>query len=309
MHRLIFFALFATLARATLAEVTIHLVASDDASKVRFCVEGLSQESLDALRQLPAEHLTRHFKLFVNPADTEGTVPSVLGDCSLRGEQIIFQPRFGLSAGQTYLAEFLSPLTDHDRTKATFRISAATRAGTTKVDAIYPSTSELPQNVLRFYLHFSAPMQQGNVYRFIRILRENGEKLVLPFLELSEELWDRSGTRLTLLLDPGRIKRGLVPREEDGAILEVGKKYRLKVHADWPDARGLPLGSETTKEFIVKNEDFSQPNPLEWKVIIPSDFDSDPSNSTVSGKFDLKALKRSLQVVFPGNRSRVELRF
>ena len=47
-----------------------------------------------------------------------------------------------------------------------------------------------------------------------------------PFLELDEELWSPDGTRFTLVFDPGRIKRGLKPREEAGPILEAGKSYQ-----------------------------------------------------------------------------------
>ncbi len=286
MHRLFLVALFAISARATLAEVTIHLVASDQAPTSRFCVKGLSPQTLQSLEQLPAERLSEHFKLFVATIGEDPSVPSVLGDCSIDREQLIFQPRFGLSAGQTYRAEFLAPLAERPTTKATFHIPEATRAEKTTLDAIYPSASELPQNVLRFYLHFSAPMKQGGVYRFISISHENGEQLALPFLEISEELWDQTGTRLTLLLDPSRVKRGLVAREEDGAILERGKKYRLRVSAAWPDVHGMPLGSDAIKEFTVTNEDFSQPNPREWSVSIASGSDSDFS-------------RRSVQLVFP----------
>ncbi len=297
MHRLIVFALFAILARATHAEVTIQLVPSADASKGCVCVEGLSPESLQALRQLPVELLSRHFKVFVQTPSEVRSMPSVLGEYTIEGEHLIFRPRYGLTNSQKYHAEFYSPFSDRVTIHADFQVPAAALAEPTKVDAIYPSTSELPQNVLRFYLHFSAPMQQGNVYRHIEISQMNGERLAFPFLELSEELWDRSGTRLTLLLDPGRVKQGLVPREEDGAIFEIGRKYRLTVRANWLDAQGSPLGTETTKDFTVTKEDFSQPNPLDWKIVVPSK--PRPAKAVKSGTANSSVQSHSLQVVFP----------
>ena len=36
------------------------------------------------------------------------------------------------------------------------------------------------------------------------------EAIELPFLEIDEELWDPAMMRLTLFIDPGRIKRGAV---------------------------------------------------------------------------------------------------
>src|SRR5206468_10702471 len=91
------------------------------------------------------------------------------------------------------------------------------------------------------YLHFSAPMSRGEVYRRVRLLGEGDRPVDRPFLEIGEELWDPDGTRLTLLFDPGRIKRGLVPRKEEGPILEEGRAYTLVVDPAWPDAQGRPL--------------------------------------------------------------------
>ena len=60
------------------------------------------------------------------------------------------------------------------------------------------------------------------------------------FLELEDELqW--SLTRLTLLLDPARVKRGLKPNLDEGRALEAGKRYQLVIDQQWPDATGRPL--------------------------------------------------------------------
>ncbi len=78
------------------------------------------------------------------------------------------------------------------------------------------------------------------------LLNEKGRKLDVPFLEVGEELWDPTGTRLTLLLDPGRIKRGLKPREDLGPILEAGsevhtgRRSRLARRDGPPVAGGIP---------------------------------------------------------------------
>ena len=61
------------------------------------------------------------------------------------------------------------------------------------------------------------------------------------YLELDQELWDPSGTRFTLFFDPGRIKRGLKPREELGPALEENKQYALAISREWRDAKGNRL--------------------------------------------------------------------
>ncbi len=72
--------------------------------------------------------------------------------------------------------------------------------------------------------------------------------------------------RLTLLLDPARVKRGLVPREQHGAIFYVGKKYRLTIRSEWLDANAFPLEAVATKEFQIIEPDFEQPNPEKWTI-------------------------------------------
>src|SRR4029077_13312670 len=136
----------------------------------------------------------------------------------------------------------------------------------TVVEHVYPSTNKLPENQLKFYLHFSAPMSRGEAYRHIHLLQANGKEVDLPFLELDEELWDPEGKRFTLFFDPGRIKRGLKPREEVGPALEEGKSYTLVIDRQWQDAQGTPLKEFFRKAFSVSPPDDRQPDVNTWKV-------------------------------------------
>ena len=112
-------------------------------------------------------------------------------------------------------------------------------------------------------------MSQGEAYGHIHLLDEKGKEVELPFLVLDEELWDHSGTRLTLFIDPGRIKRGVKPREDVGPSLEAGKRFSLVIDRDWADAEGRPLVRAFRKEFLVGPPDVTQPTPKEWKVVAP----------------------------------------
>ena len=64
---------------------------------------------------------------------------------------------------------------------------------------------------------------------------------MLPFVELEQELWNRDQTRLTLLFDPGRIKRGVKPNVDMGPVLLEGHRYTLVIDRDLKDANGAPL--------------------------------------------------------------------
>ena len=82
-----------------------------------------------------------------------------------------------------------------------------TGGSTTLVTAVYPSAQVLPENLLRFYIHFSAPMSRGEAYRHVRLLDAAGKAVDLPFLELDQELWDPDGKRFTGFMYHERWRR------------------------------------------------------------------------------------------------------
>ena len=89
------------------------------------------------------------------------------------------------------------------------------------------------------------------------------------FLELGEELWDPAMRRFTLLCDPGRVKRGLVPREELGPVLAAGQDYTLVIDEDWLDANGQQLASGARKSFHVLTADEVPIDLATWKITAP----------------------------------------
>lgn len=247
---------------SAVADVKLQLT-TDKVTKstvVQAC--GLSDGELLEVSGLSPDKLAPILRLFVKNSREAGQ--PVLGSCTLDDRCLIFAPRFPLEPGVIYVAEFQRDTAPAVRQELS--ITKPTLAPSTRIATVYPTAEILPQNLLKFYLHFTAPMSQGEAYRFIELSTVDGKVLEHPFLEIAEELWDRSGQRLTLLLDPGRVKRGLVPREEDGPILLAGQRYRLTIKADWPDARGVPLASGFVKSFHVAGEDFKQPDPANWSI-------------------------------------------
>ncbi len=169
----------------------------------------------------------------------------------------------------------------------------------TAVTAVYPSAPVLPENLLRFYIHFSAPMSRGEAYRRIRLLDAAGKRVADPFLELEQELWSGDGRRFTLLFDPGRIKRGLKPREELGPVLEEGHAYVLVIDRGWIDAAGQPLESEFRRPFQVGPPDQASPSPRDWIVRAPGAGTRDPLEIRFPEPLD-NALARRLITVEDG---------
>jgi hypothetical protein len=207
-------------------------------------------------------------------------VPPMLGSYAVHGTNVRFTPKFPLKPGLYYCVEYFPPpareVDSPARYEQVFAIPAAARGEPAKVTAVYPSADELPENQLRFYVHFSAPMSRGEAYSHLQLLKENGEPVDLPFLEIGEELWDTSGKRLTLLIDPGRIKRGLKPREEAGPVLEDGHKYTLVITAGWRDESGQRLAADFAKKFMAGPAIEKAIEPKEWKVLPPAAGTRDP---------------------------------
>ena len=169
--------------------------------------------------------------------------------------------------------------------------------GRHEVTAVYPTSDVLPENLLRLYVHFSTPMRRGQVRESIKLIGENGEKIINPFLNLAIELWDRDERRLTLLLDPGRIKRGVGPNVRVGAPLQRGKRYTLVIRQDMKDYRGKPLDRTFTKSFIVQAPIRLALLPEKWITGLPKAKSQEPLILEFSRIMDRPLLFRSLAVL------------
>lgn len=227
--------------------------------------------------------------------------PPLAGEYGQVGETLTFKPRYPLQRGVKYRAVVHPegiPADDGERYAAVEETFLLPKPQTvpTVVEHVYPTRDELPENLLRFYFHFSAPMSQGGVYQYVRLLDAAGKPVESPFLELDQELWDADGRRFTLLIDPGRIKRGLKPREDLGPALEQGKSYTLEIDRAWPDANGEPLKETYRKRFRVAAPDETQPDPKTWKVEAPAAGKAGPLAVTFLKPLDHAMLGRVLWV-------------
>jgi hypothetical protein len=231
------------------------------------------------------------FKLYAG----EGDVPPLLGTCSVENDKISFRPRYPIGPGMRVRAVFHPP--GNAPVEAEFHTpDAAPKTPTTIVSNVYPSTSVLPENQLKLYVCFSAPMQKGDAWRHIRLLDAQGRPVDLPFLELDQELWNPEGTRLTVLFDPGRIKRGVRPLEESGPSIEAGKSYTLAVDSSWLDGNGAPLASEFRKQFRVGPADRDPIDPAKWRISAPRAGSLEPLVLDFPESLDYALLQRLLTV-------------
>jgi len=231
--------------------------------------------------------------LTVRVADADAGLPALLGRCSWTGNALRFTPRFPFVPGTRYEAVFRPPQGKALTAKHTIPEPGA--AGTA-VAHIYPDSEAVPENLLKFYLHFSAPMSRGDVYRHIHLRDAQGKAVELPFLELAEELWNPEMTRLTLFIDPGRVKREVKPLEDIGPALVAGQTFTLSIDAAWPDAAGRPLQQGAEKKFLVTVPDRTPPDAKTWRAAPPAAGGREPLRLTFPEPLDQALALRLITV-------------
>lgn len=193
----------------------------------------------------------------------------VLGEFEIDDDQITFEPLVPFTRGLKYeillddelLSEIDVPAGDFNAPELL---------------SIYPTQDTLPQNLLKMYLHFSEPMVEGRSLEYITFLRNNDDTLMGTFLDLKPELWNADGTVLTLWLDPGRIKRDLIPNQTLGTPLRANEKYTIHVRATWPGKNGAHLLRPFTKTFVTTQPDDVSPQPERWSIRVPASETNDP---------------------------------
>ncbi|MEM1348486.1 MAG: hypothetical protein AAGI01_08030 [Myxococcota bacterium] len=139
-----------------------------------------------------------------------------------------------------------------------------------RVEQVYPVSAEVPENILRFYVEFSEPMKEGDFLQHIRLTRvDTGEDLTGVFFDNIHELWSADRTRITLLVDPGRVKHGLMAHKERGRAFVDGGSYRLHILPSWESLRGAPLAAEHVHTFKARPERLVRLDPGSWCLKLP----------------------------------------
>lgn len=203
-----------------------------------------------------------------------------------------FLPRFGFVAGTSYT------LLIDDAPAGTIVCPAPPASGPPAVVAgLHPTAGRVPVNLLRVYVTFSRPMGEGRA-RSAVTLRDAGTGDVLrgAFLDMDPELWDPERRRLTLLLDPGRIKRGLAGHERAGYPLVEGRTVVLEVSTAWRDADGRPLGAGAQRRYVVGPPVRRRIDPAAWAVGAPAAGTREPLTVGFDRPLDRGLLEHALSV-------------
>lgn len=234
--------------------------------------------------------------LRVRPAGAAAVVaaPPMAGRLVVADGDVCFVPRFGFVPGTTYTATV-----DGTAVAVYLTLPRPDVPATVEVVAIHPTATVVPRNLLRCYVTFSAPMGDGDAAAHVHLVDDAGEVLPDALLPVEYELWDADRRRLTVLLDPARIKRGLVGHVEEGYPLRTGSPVRLVVDAGFRDARGAPLRGPAERRYQVGADLRGRVDPADWTLTAPAAGGADPLSVAFGRPLDHGLLRRCLRVLGP----------
>ena len=252
-------------------------------------IDGLGGDIVDSLGPTRGQEWTEVFSVFVTGARD---VPPVLGEYDIQNGSVRFTPRFPFFPGQAYRVVF--EYGEHFL-EATFTIPVPKSEPTTMVSRVFPSADLLPENLLKFYVYFSAPMAGGDVYEGVHLVDVNDQVVGDAFVRTEPELWDPAMQRLTLICHPGRIKRGLELNRRAGPPLRSGESFRLVVDK-LLDASGQTLAAVHEKVLTAGAADRVSPAPHRWHITTPPAGTSEPIRLDIGEPLDHALLKRLVAI-------------
>jgi hypothetical protein len=212
------------------------------------------------------------------------------------GGDICFVPRFPFVAGTTYAVAV-----GGTESAVIVRPRPDTPPTTEGLD-IRPNATVVPRNLLRLYVSFSDKMSEGYAADHVRLLDEAGQRVEGALLPSEQELWDGARRRLTVLLDPARIKRGLISHLETGYPLRTGEPFRLVVDEGFRDAGGRPLRVGFERRYEVGADERGRVDPAGWALDVPTASSREPLEVRFGRPLDHGLLARCLQVLDPEGR-------
>jgi len=255
------------------APPAIALTAPHDGTPAYVEVTGLPARTLSALQ---GARLTRDQWASVLRVAVDADAPAVLGEYAVVDGAIRFTPLFPFDQGRQYQVRFEparvpgAPAADIGAVETTIGRPASTAVPSTVVTRVYPTSDLVPENLLRMYVEFSAPMGRKSGVEYISLLDQTGKEIPGAVLPLDYEFWSPDHTRFTVFFDPGRVKKGILPNQQMGRPLEKGRAVTLVISREWRDEHGLPLKDEFRRVLRVGPTDTEPLDTAAWRIQSPA---------------------------------------
>jgi hypothetical protein len=244
--------------------------------------------------------LTREAWTTVLRIGVSADAPPVAGQYAIADGAVRFTPMFPLDPGRPYTVVFDPSAVPGGALAAVPKISrvvsipAGAASAPVTVASVYPTANAVPANLLRMYIEFSGPMGSRGGQEYITIKDARDQEIPDALLPLDTALWNPEHTRFTVLFDPGRVKRGILPNRRMGRPLTPGETFTLIVHAGWPDAHGVPTASTFQREYRVGPAIERGLDPRAWNVSTPPAGSREPLTVEFPWPLDRALLQRAL---------------
>ena len=262
-------------------------------------VTGLSEAERQALRKAAATWTNEEWSSLLRVTTGGADAPPIAGRYAVTA-MVEFQPVYAFDPGREYTVRLdparLPTSRPDSATSVIVSLPPAAAAAPTTVTRVLPTAGVVPENALRFYIEFSAPMSRQPGIDFVHLLDDTGREVKNAFLPLDADFWNHDHTRYTVFLDPGRVKRGILPNEQMGRALRAGREYSLIVDSTWRDAHGAPLAKSYRRTFRAGPADLSAIGMKGWALHAPGSGTRDPLVVTFPRALDHGLLQRALGV-------------
>jgi methionine-rich copper-binding protein CopC len=199
----------------------------------------------------------------------KGPEVPMLARLEWKGDRAVLTPQAALTPGRSYLATFDGPKVGPSLSRVTcrYRVPVDSSSSHGAVAALYPADSQVPANLLKFYLVFSTPMAEGHLFEHLRLLDAAGHPISQAFREV--ELWSDGHRRATVWISPGRTKQSLGLSEALGPVLRPQQQYTFELTPGMTDATGHALSTGIRHPFRTGGFDRQQPRIAGWRIAAP----------------------------------------
>jgi hypothetical protein len=277
----------------------IALTAPGDGGTPYVEVTGLDDDTVDAIEsaRLTQEQWNAVLRVAVGPDAS----PMLGAHAVVRGT-LRFTPAFPFDPGRQYEVRF-----DPSRAPGSAERSAPPLVATvgrpatatepsTVVTQVYPSGDAVPENLLRMYVEFSAPMGRRSGIEHLKLLNGAGVEIPGAVLPLDYEFWSPDHRRFTVFFDPGRVKDGILPNREMGRPLTESGVMTLVVSREWRDEHGLTLKDDYRRTYRVTHADTKPIDTASWQIHAPASGGREALVVTFPEPLDRGLLMRALGV-------------
>ena len=172
---------------------------------------------------------------------------------------------------------------------AALGIIAGAAAPQAQVVAVTPSGPTVPEKLLRISATFAVPQQEG-LTAPVALLRDDGG--AIPGALLDQPVWSPDRRTVVLLLDPGRVKTGLIVHGQAGPVLRAGERVALR------------MAGEIVHRWTVVAGGCAVPDLAAWAIEAPKADTREPLSLGFPAPID--AMSRDLVAVADAAGNRVD---